>query len=180
MLEPALQYADQLKKRFRETWFDDRYKYYQCSTYYEEYKIDDGTWSRHQFVSTRDEEIIGYIGYCIGRSEHDVSGLAIVNFEDKPSMTFSRDLGTALKDIFEKFCFRRLEFTVVVGNPIEKSYDKMCLRNGGRIVGQYRERVRLIDGQYYDEKSYEILAEDYFKAKEQRIINHRKGERHGE
>ena len=69
-----------------------------------------------------------------------------------------------LIDIFEKYNFRKLSFYVVVGNPIEKSYDKMCERYGGRIVGVKRKNTRLIDGKYYDEKLYEILKEDYMKA----------------
>lgn len=31
------------------------------------------------------------------------------------------DLGKAMKDIFEKFAFNKLKFSVVVGNPIEGS-----------------------------------------------------------
>lgn len=45
------------------------------------------------------------------------------------------DLGQALQDIFEKFKFRKLTFCVVVGNPIEKSYDKMINKYNGRIIG---------------------------------------------
>lgn len=55
-----------------------------------------------------------------------------------------------------------MNFIVVVGNPIEKSYDKMIKKYGGRIVGTYKEDVKLIDGEYYDKKLYEILASEYF------------------
>ncbi len=165
MLEPAIKYEAQVKERFRGIWFDERYKYFNCSTYYEEWKINDSTWNRHQFVSTRGEDVIGYISYAVSRAEDDVSNLAIVNFEDAPSFTFAKDLGLALRDIFEKFRFRRMEFSVIVGNPIEKSYDRLCRKYGGRIVGTYNKRVRLIDGKFYDEKYYEIFADDYFDAK---------------
>lgn len=74
-------------------------------------------------------------------------------------------MGNALRDIFEKFHFRKLDFTVVIGNPIESTYDRMVEKYGGRIVGIQKKQVRLIDGQLYDKKLYEILAEDYFKKR---------------
>ena len=74
------------------------------------------------------------------------------------------DLGQALTDIFERFKFRKLNFSVVIGNPIEKSYDKMIDKYGGRIVGIYKQEIKLIDGEYYDEKLYEITREDYLKS----------------
>ncbi len=77
-------------------------------------------------------------------------------------MTFGIDAGNAIKDIFEKYHLRKIFFSVVVGNPIEKSYDKMIERYGGRICGYYREHTKLIDGRFYDEKQYEILEKDYF------------------
>lgn len=80
-------------------------------------------------------------------------------------MIFGRDLGKALTDIFEKFNFNKLKFSVVVGNPIEKSYDRMIQKYGGRVVGIFREDARLIDGNLYDVKQYEILRSDYMRAR---------------
>ena len=105
--------------------------------------------------------LIGYIAYNIARADNSAHSLSIMNFSDN-KVAFGMDLGQALKDIFEKYKFRKLNFTVVVGNPIEKSYDKMIKKYGGRIVGTYKSDVKLIDGEYYDKKSYEILADEYF------------------
>lgn len=68
--------------------------------------------------------MIGYIKYNINRSDNSCSGLCIYNFTDNKA-TFGMDLGHALQDIFDKFKFRKLTFCVAIGNPIEKSYDKM-------------------------------------------------------
>lgn len=84
-------------------------------------------------------------------------------------MTFGRDLGQALTDIFEKFRFNKLKFSVVIGNPIEKSYDRMIQRYGGRIVGIFRQDTRLIDGNLYDVKDYEILRSEYLASKGKEI-----------
>lgn len=80
-------------------------------------------------------------------------------------MVFAADMGHAIRDIFEKYQFRKLCFSVVVGNPIESSYNKMCLKYSGRIVGIRKKNARLIDGNFYDEKLYEIFKEDYINAK---------------
>ena len=165
MLDIAINYVEQVKQKFRSTLFKERYKYWTATNYSEEWNPIESTWVDHQFVSVRNGEVIGYIGYGIDRTSGDVvHNLNIINFEEKPSITFARDLGQVLIDIFEKYNFRKLSFYVVVGNPIEKSYDKMCERYGGRIVGVKRKNTRLIDGKYYDEKLYEILKEDYMKA----------------
>lgn len=163
MLEPAIKYREQLQKLYYSIWFDDKYKYYNCDTYYQTVEIDDNTWNRHQFVSVYNGEVIGYIAYNVSRADNSVNSLGIINFTDNKA-AFGLDLGQALKDIFEKYKFRKLNFSVVIGNPIEKSYDKMIAKYGGRIVGTYKEHVKLIDGKYYDYKIYEILSSEYFNS----------------
>lgn len=163
MLEPAIKYRDQIDIVQYDIWFNDKYKYFNSGTYYGTMQIDDNTWDKHQFVSVLNGSVIGYIEYNISREENHVRSLAIINFTDN-KVTFGKDLSQALKDIFEKYNFRKLNFSVVVGNPIEKSYDKMIKKYGGRIVGTYKENCKLIDGKYYDEKLYEILASEYFNA----------------
>lgn len=163
MLEPAIKYKDQLEKLQYDIWFNDKYKYWNCDTYYDTMKIDEDTWNRHQFVSVVNGRVIGYISYNVSRSDNSAHTLSILNFSDNKAV-FGMDLGQALKDIFEKYKFRKLKFCVVVGNPIEKSYDKMIEKYGGRIVGTYKKDVKLIEGEYYDRKLYEIFAEEYFEA----------------
>ena len=63
---------------------------------------------------------------------------------------------------------RKLEFAVICGNPIEKNYDKMVAKYGGSITGIKHKHVKLMDGNYYDHKDYEIFREDYIAAKEKK------------
>lgn len=163
MLQPAIKYSEQLKNKLRDTWFIEKYKYYHTNGYYDELQINNDTWNKHQFVSVYNDEVIGYIFYNIDRRSNFVYGLGIINFSDN-KIVFGMDLGQALKDIFEKYKFRKLRFSVVIGNPIEKSYDKMIKKYNGRIVGIYKKETLLIDGKYYDEKLYEITREEYLKS----------------
>lgn len=130
MLEPAIKYRDRLEIAQYDTWFNDKYKYWNADTYYNSLQIDTDTWNRHQFVSVKNDIIVGYIEYNISRSNNSVSSLSIMNFTDD-KITFGADLSRALKDIFEKYKFRKLNFSVIIGNPIEKSYDKMIEKYGG-------------------------------------------------
>ena len=164
MLVAAVQYKDVLQSVGRSIWFNDKYKYWNADTYWSTIDIDDDTWNKHQFVSVCNGEIIGYIGYHIYRTANRVAGLNIINFTDN-IMVFGRDLHKALVDIFELYEFNKLNFTVIVGNPIEKSYDKFIKKFGGRIIGIQKQHVRLVDNKLYDEKMYEICREDYLKSK---------------
>jgi len=161
MLAYAKPYEDQVKKLFTDVTFDMFYKYASLTVYREEWKIPDSTWEGHQFVSMAEDQIIGYIAYYIDRITNAVSGLHLMHFEKKHKCEFGRDVMTALRDIFEKFHFQKISFSVVVGNPIEKCYDRLAKRAGGRIVGIKKQEVRLIDNHLYDLKLYEVLLEDY-------------------
>jgi hypothetical protein len=61
-----------------------------------------------------------------------------------------------------------MRFGVIVGNPIEKTYDKLIEKYGGKICGYAKEDIKLFDGKLYDLKNYEIMREDYIKAKEKK------------
>ena len=164
MLDLAIKYKEELQKKLEDTWYTDKYKFVHANVYCEKEEIEEHTWSKHQFVSLdKYGNVIGYIRYNVDRGNNSCSGLHIYNFSDN-KIVFGMDLGQAIKDIFEKFKFRKLTFCVLVGNPIEESYDKMIKKYNGRIVGIQKKEFKCYDGEYYDKKLYEILREDYMKS----------------
>jgi RimJ/RimL family protein N-acetyltransferase len=166
MLDVANKYKESIEELYYNTWYNDKYKFYHNSCFREKRIISDNNWNDCNFVSiNKNKRIIGLIGYQIDRTNDFVSCLWIINFSDN-KMTFGKDVGKVIDDIFNKFNFRKIEFSVVVGNPIEKSYDKLIHKYGGRVVGVYKQHTKLIDNKLYDEKIYEIFREDY--------INHNK------
>ena len=160
MLDVAIKYKEQLDKLQYELWFSDKYKYWNNSIYYQEFQINSDTWNKHQFVSVKDGKVIGYIAYSIARETNSVYSLSVINFSDN-KIIFGKDLRQALNDIFDKYKFNKIDFSVVIGNPIEKTYDKMVKKYGGNIIGIKRDEAKLIDGKFYDLKLYEILADEY-------------------
>jgi hypothetical protein len=165
MLEYAKKYESRLKELFCDIAFDLYYKYEAYMCYRSDFVLPDNTYNSHHFVSVFNGEVLGYISYDIKRPENSVWGLHIIHFGGKDAsnpVVFGKDVMTALRDVFETYCFDKLNFIVVHGNPIEKTYDKLIRRYNGRIVGIKEQETRLIDGKLYNVKEYEILAANYF------------------
>jgi hypothetical protein len=164
MLKLAYTYQDKLNQVYNSIIFQDKYKYYNYDNYWGYTKeVSKDSWNDLEFVSVdKNDNVIGYLRAGISRSADKISTLGIMNFYDI-NVTFSKDLYQFLNELFIKFNFRKIEFTVVIGNPAEKMYDKYIEKYGGRIVGTRRQSTRLQDNKYYDVKEYEIFREDYLK-----------------
>lgn len=165
MLKPAQLYTDLLRRKFWEIAYEDKYKFFNTG-YIDEYRSVDNNWNTTEFVSIDNNgDIVGYVKYDIDRCSNRVYNFTAINFS-KNKIVFGLDLGRVIQDIFLKYKYRKLSFGVFVGNPIESSYDKAIERWNGRIVGIKYQDSRLMDGNYYDYKMYEISLESYLKAKD--------------
>lgn len=166
MLDLAIRHEQKVKELFAEIAFDENYMFMFTSSYRDDIEIDSSTWNKHQFVSINDNgEIIGYFKYSIDRDSLGCYGLQIVNFKkDVLSKCFGKDLMQLLQDIFIKYKFYKLKFGVVIGNPAEKFYDKYIEAIGGRIVGIYDDDCKLLNGELYAYKTYEILRKNFLKV----------------
>jgi L-amino acid N-acyltransferase YncA len=158
MLDIAIKHEEELKSLFLGIWHDEKYKFWNSRYWFEGYKgAAANTWDNHEFVSLDGSgKVIGYIAYEINRSTENVTSLSVLNFSEN-KIIFGKDLMKALIDIFSKYHFRKICFGVVIGNPIERSYDRLVKRYGGRVVGIEIDQARLMDGKYYNMKLYEIM-----------------------
>lgn len=164
MIELALLYKDELTTKLRKTWFKEKYKYYNYSSYFSDFELSTDNWVNQQFVSVdKDNNILGYISYNVNRQTNNAEELGIISFVDN-SITFGKDLHQVILDIFLKFNYNKLSFTVVMGNPIEKYYNRMVLKYGGRIVGIKQQDARLMDNKIYDVKLYEITKDKFISS----------------
>jgi len=162
MLKTAYTYKDKLQETYNTIVFNDKYKYYNFNNYWSyEVKLSQDSWNNIEMVSVdKNNNVRGFFRASISRESDKISALGIMNFYDK-SVTFSKDLYQFLSDLFIKYNFRKIEFTVVIGNPAEKMYDRIMKKYGGRIVGVEKLSTKLVDGLYYDVKYYEIFKEDF-------------------
>ena len=167
MLKPAILYSTQIQELYRNVWFNDKYKYYNYNSYWHTFQIEDNSRDWHEFVSVDAEgKVIGYIHYWVDRTTLNCARFGAINFTDDP--TFGKDLLQSIKDIFERFNFHKLQFGVVIGNPVEPTYDRLCKKYGGRILSIEKEETKLEDNKYYDVKRYEILRDEYMASKEKK------------
>lgn len=165
MLVPAILYKDELHKLMaKECWFNEKYKYFNRG--YESFdEIVDNTEKQHQFVSiNKDGKICGLFFYYVDRHTRSVCGVNAASFDIDP-ITFGLDVKRGIEDIFTKFNFHKMCFGVVVGNPIEPTYDRLCTKMGGRVVGYYRDDTMLMDGSYADIKVYEVMRTEYLEKR---------------
>ena len=161
MLKPVQLYTNELKVKFWEIAFDDYYIFI-GDGWCEDYQPSDSTWNCHAFASVNEQnEVLGYIKYAINQRTNAAHSFCAINFSK--SLTFTRDLYKALDDIFTRYKIRKLQYGVFVGNPIEKTYDRLTKKYGGRIIGIYKEDAKLLDGNYYDYKMYELFRVDYLR-----------------
>ncbi|MDR1549057.1 MAG: hypothetical protein LBT06_10780 [Hungatella sp.] len=163
MIDLALNHEEDVVQKLKSTWFKEKYKFYSFADYYDIIELEKSTWKEHQLVSLNSNgEVIGFISYNIDRSCNSVTNFALVNFSGKENnITFGVDTLVAVREIFEKFKFRKMNFEVIIGNPAERHYDRIINKYGGRIVGIKLEDIKLFDGSYYDTKLYEISKESY-------------------
>lgn len=173
MLEPIQLHFGEIQKNFYRIWYDPAYQYYfGIDRRWTPANADDTDAGSdrviHQFASVdpKTGKVIGYIGYILRLSTRGASDFGAINFyRDEYPTLFAKDLFTAIEDLFEKFGCRVMNFMEVEGNPIEKSYDRLVQKYGGRIVGYQRDQALAIDGKLCNAKLYEIHSDDYFRVK---------------
>lgn len=164
MIKPAQLYIKELKEKFWETAYDPKYQYANDG-YVDDYDPSDSTWNEHEFVSIDSKNnVLGYIRYSINQRSNKAYGFCAINFSNNKAV-FGKDLLKVIDNIFVKYRINKLKYGVYIGNPIEKTYDKLTEKYGGRIVGISYMDVKLLTGEYTDNKTYELFREHYLMAK---------------
>lgn len=166
MLKLAYKYQQELNKKYSEIIFQDRYKWWNngaCWDYSKE--MDKDSYNKLQLVSVdKDNNVLGFLEAIVDRTNNRISSISLMNF-GKISHEFSKDVLRFIYFLFMKQNFRKINFHVIVGNPAELIYDKFVNKYGGRVVGTFKEDVKLEDGMFYDNKHYELFRDDYIECK---------------
>lgn len=165
-LANAKLYEEEIKRKMWEIWYDEKYQYYFGGEWRRDFSLADRDNSpcEHSFaVLDNGGELIGFIAYSVDLELRIAQRFGAINFsEDR--LSFGMALKQVIQNCFVKFGMEVVEWCVVVGNPIEKNYDRMCERFGGHIVGIKHRRAKDMAGNPHDFKTYEILREDFLKA----------------
>ena len=161
-LAPAIAYEDGLRAAWARAALDPRFRFFFGigGWTYVRPVLSEKTWDYVQLVSVVDGGVVGFFSAEIDRPPRCVSEMGWVNLAGKPSFAFARDSSRFLRALFEEHGMFAVRWTVVVGNPAEKMYDRLVANRGGRIIGFERGAVVLQDQRRYDRKRYEILASE--------------------
>jgi len=141
MIEPADKYEEQLKKL---------------------YAVDGDEWYtynlplnviRQRMVSTHNGEVIGSIDLTINLAASTVLEIPVMSYTEKYRYIFAKDYMTFIRYLMQKY--RKINFPVLIGSPVEKTYDRLVKKLGGRIVGIMEKQVLNGKGEWNDLKLYE-------------------------
>lgn len=159
-------YEEQIKRKMWEIWYDERYQYYFGGDWRNDFSLADNNndYQKRAFAVLNDnDDLLGYISYSIDADLRIAQWFGAINFSDD-KLTFGKAMRQVIADCFLKFGMEVVEWRVICGNPIERSYDRICEKFGGEVVGIRHRRARDMAGNICDDKSYEILRENFLRA----------------
>ena len=159
-------YEEEIRRKMWEVWYDEKYQYYFGDSRRGDFQIqeDSNGYVNHAFaVLDVNNALIGVISYSIDVTAKVAKWFGAINFSDTTAnkLTFSKALYQVITECFTKFGCEVVEWQVIQGNPVEKGYDRVCTRVGGKIAGILHRRALDLQGNIHDVKIYEILREDF-------------------
>lgn len=169
MLKPAICYREQLFEKFAKEIYTDRYFYY--SGYPHAHNLpdiqsvtDQNKDGIYQYAIVNSEDIvIGWLAYRIYTDTNSVENFGLYSFEDedyslmKNAVVLGKDVHNKLKELASQY--HRISWRVISGNPVERSYDKLCKELNGNKVTLHDITVDNY-GKYHDEHIYEVINDN--------------------
>ena len=164
IIKPAILYKQKLNKLLAIVSMDKKFDYFTMSYADFEFDIKTDQWNDIQFavIDSSDsidleENIIGYLSANIQRPEYYIRELVALNFYSDKKLIFGKAMKWFINYLLNERNFIKINFSIVCGNPIEKTYDRVVKNLGGKTVGVFKKDVLLQNNKYYDKKYYEIL-----------------------
>lgn len=163
MLKPAQLYEKELQEEIVKAWYKTENIFYDGGTGDSEIDLPRDNYNSHHFVSIdKENNVIGYISYCIDWSSLSADRFAAISFK-KGSIEFAKDLYEVVCNIFEKYNLNRLGWWCFADNPAISGYRNFIKKHGGRECGYQRQIARLQDGRLHDSVEFEILSVEWRK-----------------
>ena len=157
MLIPAILKKDEILEAFKKYYYTDDMMYETGGM---------GNWlpdiqeetngDKFQYaIVDSDEELIGFLSYTVDWYSSCAYNFGLISF-NRGNPTTGRDLFNELTKLINEYKLHRIEWKMVGGNPVEKSYDKFCNKfNGTKHV--FKDVMKDKFGKYHDSIIYEII-----------------------
>lgn len=159
MLIPAVLRKDEIIREYMKKQYTDDLMY-GLGTYdnYIPNIVDEPNKETFQFaiINTKDE-LIGYVSYRIDWYSSQAYNFGLMSF-DKGNPLIGREVFNIMNNIINNLKLHRVEWRMVGGNPVERSYDKLCkMYNGKKIILKDTFKDKM--GNYRDSIIYEIIQD---------------------
>lgn len=175
MLVLAYDHKDEVEGLYSDLMRQDRFKWMSSSPIFNRpdwEKLNSFNYEKQMYLSVKkdDEEtstMLGIIEYNIDHWRQSIAGFSCIRVDDNDDdngYIFMKDMLQVVFEIFHKYGFRKLNWCVIVGNPVEASWDKFCKLAGGRVVGTFKDDAYTSDRVFRDVKHYEVLKDDFYKT----------------
>lgn len=100
-------------------------------------------------------KLVGYLDYFVDWYSSCASRFGLMSF-DRGNITVGRDLYAELNKLLNEYKLHRIEWRMIGGNPVERSYDRFCNKhNGTKHV--LKDAIKDKYGKYHDDIIYEII-----------------------
>ena len=157
MLKPAILYKNEIEKHFAEVMYSDDYFYYTGYVHEHELpKVEPANNVYQWAIINSTNEVIGWFAYRIDPANDNVYNFGLYSF-DKGNALIGRDVFKKMEELIAHH--RRIEWRVIDGNPVIRSYDKLCKRYNGHKVS-FHKVTKGLDVIYRNKYVYEILSEN--------------------
>lgn len=157
MLKPAILYKSEIEKLFAEVMYSDDYFYYMGYAHGHVLPEVKPTDNIYQWaIVNKANEVIGWFAYRIDQETDSVYNFGLYSF-DKGNVLIGKDVFEKMEELIARY--RRVEWRVIEGNPVIRSYDKLCEKHNGNKV-TFHKITKGPDGTYRNEYIYEILSKE--------------------
>lgn len=157
MLIPAIIKKNEILEAFKRYYYSDdmMYETGELSNWLPNIQ-DETEIGTFQFAIVNSEEkLVGYLSYYIDWYYSCASRFGLISF-DRCNPIVGKDLYNELKKLIYDYKLHRIEWRMIGGNPVEKSYNKFCDKFGG-TKHILRDVIKDKYGKYHDNIIYEII-----------------------
>lgn len=157
MLKSALLYKKELENKFAEIMYDDEYYLYMGYVHGHELPKIEPQDNVYQWAIVDDkDDVIGYFTYQIQVSTDTVLNFGLYSF-DRGNVLVGIDVFNKMEELVKEH--HRIEWRMIGGNPIKKSYDRFYQKHNGNCVVLHSV-TKDMHGKWHDKYIYEIVRED--------------------